>query len=113
MIENYQFGLITIGGKEFRFDVELRFTEEVLKWWREEGHKIDVNDVKRAVKEKPEIIVLGTGAYGVCEVTKECENFIKENGIRLIVQETGEAVKTFNNLLKKGHKVIGLFHLTC
>lgn len=113
MIEDYQFGSIKINGKEYNFDVEVRWDGEILKWWRKEGHKIDVEDVKRAVERGPEIIVLGTGAYGICEITKECEKFVKENNIQLIFQETGEAVKTFNSLLKENRKVIGLFHLTC
>lgn len=120
MIEEYRFGSITIKGKTYDFDVEVRWTSEVLKWWRKEGHKIDVEDVKRAVEQNPETIILGTGAYGVCQVTEDCKKFIEERGIKLIIDKTEEAIKTFNIILgeskeeeRKQNKVIGLFHLTC
>jgi len=120
MIEKYSFGSIIINKKEYNHDVEVRWNGEVLKWWRKNGHKIDVEDVKRAIGQSPETIILGTGAYGFCKVTKECQDFIKEKGIKLIIDNTEEAVKTFNIILEeseeeegKKEKVIGLFHLTC
>jgi len=120
MIEEYKFGLIVIDGKTYNYDVEVRWNGEVLKWWRKEGHKIDVEDVKKAVEQSPDTIILGTGAYGVCKVTENCQNFIKEKGMKLIIDKTEEAVKTFNVISKESkeeegeqNKVIGLFHLTC
>jgi hypothetical protein len=120
MVEEYKFGSITVDGKTYNHDVEVRWTGEVLKWWRKEGHVFDVDDVKRAVEENPETIILGTGAYGICKVTQECKNYIKEKGIELIIDKTEEAVKTFNIILEESkeeegrqRKVIGLFHLTC
>lgn len=118
MIEKYNFGVIQINGEIYDYDVEVRWTGEVLKWWRKEGHKIDRDDVKRAIQENPEIIVVGTGAYGMCEMTENCKEFIKKMGIKLIIDTTEEAVKTFNIILErtkreKETRVIGLFHLTC
>jgi len=120
MIEEYHFGLITIDGKIYNHDVEVRWTGEILKWWRKESHVIDVEDVKRAVNENPETIVIGNGAYGVANLTEEAKKFITEKGIKLIVDKTEEATKTFNIIkeeseLEEGeqNKVIGLFHLTC
>lgn len=120
MIEEYKFGSITVDGKIYNFDVEVRWTGAVLKWWRKEGHTIDIEDVERAVEQKPDTIILGTGAYGVCQVTDDCKKFIEEKGIKLIIDKTEEAVKTFNIILEeskeeegKQNQVIGLFHLTC
>ncbi len=128
MIEEYKFGTITINGKTYNYDVEVRWMPqeenvyqfEILKWWRKEGHIIDIVDVERAVKENPDVIVIGTGSMGVAKVTKECEVFIKQKGIRLIIDRTEEAVRTFNIILEeaeeekgKKEKLIGLFHLTC
>jgi hypothetical protein len=63
MIEGYRFDSITIGGKIYNHDVEIRWTGEVLKWWREENHIFDVDNVERAVEQNPETIILGTGVY--------------------------------------------------
>jgi hypothetical protein len=113
MIEEYRFGSITIGGKIYNRDVEVYWTGEVLKWWREKGHIFGFEDVKGAVKKNPEVIILGTGFYGICEVTEECKNYIEGKAIELIIDKTENAVKVFNDLLKGSKKVVGLFHLTC
>lgn len=120
MIEEYKFGSIIIDSKTLDYDVEVRWTDEVLKWWRKESHIIDIDDVKRAVEQNPDTIVIGTGETGVAKVTEEAKNFIKEKGIKLIIDFTEQATKTFNvvnedSLEEEGEqdKVIGLFHLAC
>jgi len=120
MIKEYKFGSITIDGETYEYDVEIRWTGEVLKWWRGESHVIDMEDVKRAVDQNPEMIIIGTGESGVARVTEEAQRLIKEKGIKLIIDKTEEAVKTFNVINEesemeegKQNKVIGLFHLTC
>ncbi len=132
MIEEYKFGSIVINGKTYNHDVEVRWTSKeqltqptrqagkVLKWWRKEGHVIDVEDVRRAVEAVPDTIIIGTGESGIAQVTKEAQKFIKEKGIRLIIDLTEQATKTFNVINEESEeeegeqdKVIGLFHLTC
>ena len=131
-IEEYRFGHIIINGKSYTHDVEVRWLPEesprtglaeqteVLKWWRKQSHVFDVEDVKRAVEQNPDTIVLGIGAYGGAKVTEAAQGFIKEKGIGLIIDKTEQAVKTFNIICEKSkeeegrqEKVIGLFHLTC
>lgn len=120
MIEEYQFGSITIDGKVYNHDVEVRWSGEVLRWQRKESHVIDVEDVKRAVEQKPDTIIIGTGESGIAEVTQEVKNFILEKGVKLVVDKTEEAVKTFNVINEESkeeegeqNKAIGLYHLTC
>ena len=120
MIEEYHFGSITIDGKTYNHDVEVRWTGEVLKWWRKESHFVYPEDVKRAIEENPEVIVIGSGESGVMEIGEETKEEIKKREIELIVDLTEEAIKTFNVILKESEeeegrqkKVIGLFHLTC
>ena len=117
MIEEYFFGSITINGKTYNHDVEVRWNDEVLKWWRKESHVIDAEDVKRAAEQNPETIVIGTGESGVAKVTEEAKKFIKGKRIRLIIEQTGHAIKIFNIINEKSQegqrKAIGLFHLTC
>jgi hypothetical protein len=118
MIEEYHFGFITIDGKTYNHDVEVRWTGEVLKWWRRESHLIDVEDVKRAIEQSPDTIIIGTGESGVARVTEEAKKEIKSRGIELIIDMTEPATKTFNIIKEESEegrqkKVIGLFHLTC
>jgi hypothetical protein len=120
MIKDYKFGSITINGDTYDYDIELRWTGEVLKWWREESHTVEIKDIERALKQKPDTIVIGKGAMGMVKISQECQDFIKKQGIELVIDKTEEAVKTFNIILEesgeeegKQEKVIGLFHLTC
>jgi len=120
MIDEYRFGLITIDGKTYNYDVEVRWTGEALKWWRKESHLVDIGDIERAVMQNPDTIVIGTGERGLVIISQSCENFIKQKGIKLIIDKTEEAIKTFNVILEgseeeegRQEKVIGLFHLTC
>ena len=120
MVEEYKFGSIIIDGEKYTEDVEVRWTDEVLSWWREESHIADVADIKRAVEQNPETIVIGTGEAGLMRVTDATKNFILEKGIKLIIDKTEEAVKTFNVIYEESeeeegeqNKVIGFFHLTC
>ena len=120
MIEEYHFGIITINGKTYNHDVEIRWTGEVLDWWRKESHTVDVEDVKRALNQNPEVIVIGTGESGVARGTDRAKKEIESQGVKLIIDITEEAVKTFNVIKEESEeeesrqaKVIGLFHLTC
>lgn len=120
IIEKYHFGSITILGKTYHHDVEVRWTGEVLRWQRKESHVFDIEDVSRALLENPDTIILGTGAYGVAKVPERTQEFVESKGVKLIIDRTGEAVKTFNIINGasakeegKQNKVIGLFHLTC
>jgi len=123
MIEEYHFGSITVNNKIYNNDIEVRWMcskAEVLDWKRDESHDINVDSVKRAVEQKPETIIIGTGETGLAKVTESAKQFIHENGIKLIIDITGEAIKTFNvikqdSIEEEGEEadIIGLFHLTC
>ncbi len=120
MIEEYQFGSITINGKTYDYDVEVRWTDEVLEWRRKESHLIDINDIKRAIGQSPNTIIIGTGEIGIAKITKEAQEFMKEKQINLIIDQTEQAIKTFNIINEESvgeeggqEKAIGLFHLTC
>jgi len=132
MIEEYHFGSIIIDGKTYNHDVEVRWTPkeplrdptgqagEVLPWRRKESHVIDVEDVQRAIEENPDTIIIGTGESGVAKVVDSAKEMIQSKGIKLIIDLTEQAVKTFNIINKESleeegeqNKAIGLFHLTC
>ncbi|MDH5754188.1 MAG: Mth938-like domain-containing protein [Candidatus Bathyarchaeota archaeon] len=115
MIDSYDFGVIVINGKRYTSDV-IVFPERVIDgWWRREGHRLCVEDLKEIFKRepKPEVLVVGTGYYGLVKVSPEVENALKSHGIELVAQPTREACQTFNELLKSNRRVAGTFHLTC
>ena len=115
MIESYDFGSIVINGKKYTSDV-IVFPERVIDdWWRKEGHRIYVDDLKEILNRepKPEMLVVGTGYYGIVKISPEVGTILKSRGIELLAQPTKEACQTFNKLLKSSKRVVGAFHITC
>jgi hypothetical protein len=120
MIEDYQFGSIIIDGQTYSQDVEVFWNGQVFDWWRKESHIIDVEDIIDVVGQNPESIVIGTGQSGMVKMSEEARKFIEGRGIKLFIDPTEQAVRTFNIRKEESQeeegrpeKVIGLFHLTC
>jgi len=113
MIDSYDFGQIVVNGRRYTSDV-IVFPDRVRDgWWRREGHRLHVEDIEGAIGEgKPEVLVVGTGHSGLMKVLPETESYVKSKGIELIVQDTREACKTFNRLVKS-KRVMAALHLTC
>ena len=113
MIDSYGFGHITINGKRYTNDV-IVFPDRVEdKWWRKEGHRLQIEDIEAVVKEKPEVLVVGTGYYGLMKVSAETVEFLKSKGVKLIAQKTRDACTMYNRLVESRKKVIAALHLTC
>jgi hypothetical protein len=112
MIEFYNFGRIVIDGKEYTSDVIIYPGHVDSSWWRKEGHRLQVVDIDKAIAEKPEILIIGTGASGLMEVSKEVESYITSKGIRLMVDTTKKACQAYNRL-SQSSKTIAALHLTC
>lgn len=111
-IDYYSFGRITIDGKDYSSDVIIYPDRVDSSWWRKEGHRLDIEDLKDILESKPEVLIVGTGDYGTMVVPGETEEFLKRKGIKLIALMTKDATETFNKLSGSG-KVIAALHLTC
>jgi hypothetical protein len=112
-VEHYSFGRIRIDGKEYTSDVIVGLGYLRDGWWRKEGHRVQLEDVASILDLDFEVIIFGTGANGRVRVDDEVVRAFKERGKEVIVAMTGEAVKVYNELLKKNRKVILAAHLTC
>jgi len=113
MIEEYDFGRIVINGKRYMSDV-IVFPDRVrANWWRREGHRLHIEDLDEVIREKPEVLVVGTGYSGLMEVPSETRKHLQNLGIQLIIQKTREACETYNQLLKSGRRAAAALHLTC
>ncbi|HIE33806.1 MAG TPA: hypothetical protein EYP86_01540 [Candidatus Altiarchaeales archaeon] len=111
-INHYEFGRIEINGNIYRNDVII-FPDHIKdNWWRREGHKLSIEDLKDMLKEKPEVLIIGTGASGIMKVPKETLGLIRSEGIEPIVKRTNEACRIYNSIAQ-GKKVIAALHLTC
>jgi len=111
-IESYSFGKIKIDGKVYKSDVIVYPDRVNSSWWRKEGHRLQMEDLKEVMKEKPDLLVIGTGSFGVMKVPKGTERALEDAGIDLIIEKTGRAVDAYNRE-STGRKTVGAFHLTC
>jgi hypothetical protein len=110
VIEHYSFGEIVIDGNKYSNDL-IVFKDKVKSWWRKEGHLLHLEDIEEIIKEKPEILIVGTGSYGVMKVEESVKEFLKEKGIKLVEKNSKEACDEFNKL--KNKNVVLAIHLTC
>jgi hypothetical protein len=81
-------------------------------WWRKSGHNLCLEDIEDVLKEQPEVLVVGTGFYGIVNVEEEVRSEFQSQGIELIIAKTEEAVQSFNKFASE-KKTVGAFHLTC
>jgi hypothetical protein len=113
MIESYGFGRIVIDGKEYTTDLIIFPNRMKGDWWRKEGHRLHIEDIEEVVEERPEVLVVGTGYWGLMRVPAETKKYIEERGIEFIIQPTKQACRTYNKLIQSRKRVIAVFHLSC
>ncbi|MGB7062914.1 MAG: MTH938/NDUFAF3 family protein [Candidatus Zixiibacteriota bacterium] len=112
MIDSYDFGEVVIDGRKYTSDLIICPDGIKDQWFRREGHRLCTDDLGDVLDKKPDVIVVGTGNPGLMRVLPETEKLIESKGIKLIVQPTREACRTYNQLTPS-QEVIALLHLTC
>jgi len=111
-IDSYQFGLIVIDGEKYTSDVII-FPDRVRdNWRRKAGHQLCLEDIAEVIAEKPEVLVVGTGASGLMEVLPEVEQAAEAEGTELIVAATDRACHIYNQFYQS-RRVVATLHLTC
>lgn len=112
-IDSYSFGVMKVGGSEYRGDL-IVFPDKVKSgWWRKQGHSLAIEDLEDVLAFKPEVLVIGKGASGLMDVPASTQKTLQEAGIEVIAENTSQAWSIFNEQMEKGRKVVGAFHLTC
>ena len=74
---------------------------------------IQPSDIKEILEQGLEEIVLGRGQLGRLEVSPETEATLRESGVSYHIEKTKKAVALFNDLVREGKRVGGVFHSTC
>ena len=65
MIENCSFGSMVIDGQTYTTDLKILTDGRVLdRWRRQDGHRLDWQDIAELVGAKPDLLIVGT-ANGV------------------------------------------------
>lgn len=110
-IEHYSFGKIVIDGKAYHSDVIIYPSRVRSGWYRTKGHEVAPEDISEILEAKPNLLIIGTGAYGLVKVEEETKELLRKNNIELIAKPTKEACEEYNRI--KSGKVVAGLHLTC
>jgi len=112
-IESYRFGVMKIDGIEYQADLIVFLDKIKSNWWRKQGHSLAIEDLDDVLDFKPEVLIVGKGASGLMQIPDSTKKALREEGIKLIAENTGRAWQIFNEQIQKGKKAVGAFHLTC
>ncbi len=112
MIGAYEFGWIVVDGKEYTSDIIIAPGKVHDSWWRKEGHSLCIEDIESALKEEPDIVIVGTGVDGRMKVPDATRKYIESKGADLIVERTKKACELYNQV-SKNVRVVAALHLTC
>ncbi len=113
MIEKYVFGKIVVNGVTYTNDIKIIQDTLIPDWWRKSGHQVGMDDVNDILDSETNILVIGTGKFGLMKLTSLLREKLIKKRIVVIEKNTSEAIKIFNQLYKEGKKVSAGFHLTC
>ena len=112
-INEYSFGKIVVDGRTYKNDIIIRLNSIKENWWRQKGHELAVDDIKKVIKaDRPDVFIMGTGKFGIVKILGETRKFLKKNDVELIAVKSGDAVTKYNEL-SQTKKVVAGFHLTC
>jgi hypothetical protein len=112
MIDAYNFGKIVIDGTTFTSDVIIYPDRIEDQWWRKDGHVLLRTDVEAIIKEQPEVLIIGTGKYGVMKVPEQTRRYIESKGIKMFAETTEQACELYNQIAQE-KRTIAALHLTC
>jgi hypothetical protein len=105
---------MVIGDKTYRSDLIVYPDGRVAdNWWRASGHRLTVADIRDLLAAKPDVMVAGTGIYGLMRIGSDVDTLLSDRNIELIALRTEDAAVKFNHLIETPKRVAGCFHLTC
>jgi hypothetical protein len=116
-IDSTSFGLITVNGETFEYDILIRLNGQVEK--REKklskelygtSHKVSLEEAKYIYEEGTEKIVIGTGQTGFVKLSEEAEDFFRRKNCGVELLPTPWAIERWNEL--EG-RITAMFHVTC
>ena len=112
IIDEFKFGSFRIDGRTYLSDIKV--INSAIKYWSGmEKHELQLESVRDLITPIPDMVIIGTGAAGLVNVSMEVKMFFMQNRIPVIVEKTDTACKEFNKAVKNGKKVNALLISTC
>lgn len=111
-IDSYRFGRLVVDGQAHTKDVIILPDKIITGWWRKQGHTLLPDDLEEVLAARPDLLVVGQGAYRRVSVTAEAKQTLEQAGIKVVAQSTKQACETYNQL-RDQRAVAAALHLTC
>ena len=115
VVEKYQFGKIIVSSYSYKTDLII-FPDYVQdNWRRREGHLLQITDLETVIDYRPDVLIIGSGMYGLMKIDKNLIQLLKNSNISnikiVIVGKTKKACLYYNN--EPLQKKVAALHLTC
>jgi hypothetical protein len=110
-IDHYEFGRIVVDGRQEIKDLIILPDRVVRNWWRQEGHRLVLDDLGEVLDELPPHLVVGTGADGRMRPDPDTLRQLQERGMTVEALPTSQAVRRFSEL--DSARAAAALHLTC
>jgi hypothetical protein len=112
-IDTFAFGSIVIDGRKYTSDLIIYPDGRVVTYWRRKrGHKLSSHDISELIDSQPEVIIAGTGVYGLVKPEKDLQKMLQKKRIEFFPERNKKAMELFNELSSK-KRLGACFHLTC
>lgn len=117
MVADIRPNRITVGDRTFDQDVYIRANGKVglrakIHHDGEPGnvHQVDVAELKAVCKDRPSILIIGTGHCRSITLSEDAEQFLLRRGVTYELLPSADAASAYNTI--KGRKA-ALLHVTC
>jgi hypothetical protein len=110
-IDAYQFGRIVVDGQRETQDLIVLPNRILRNWWRQEGHRLVLDDLQDVLEELPENLLIGTGAHGQLHPDPAVLDRLRARGIKVEALPTATAVCRYGEL--DPARTAAALHLTC
>ncbi len=118
LVTHLSWGRLQVEGWDGQFKDAKLFPGGAREWdWSETGtsHEpgIQPADVEELLDRGATVVVLSQGFQERLQVRRETLRKLEERKVPVYVEQTGEAVRLYNELSKENEKVGALVHSTC
>ncbi len=77
------------------------------------SHKLTSQDFEKTLLHEPEIALFGVGFKGKVIIPQSVLGAAKKQNIQVVAMPTPAAAKKYQELVRKGKKVVAKLHITC
>ena len=118
LVTHLSWGRLEVEGWDGQFRDAKLFPGGAREWdWNETGtsHESGIQpaDVQELLDRGATVVVLSQGFQERLQVCRETLRKLEERKVPVYVEQTGEAVRLYNELSKENQKVGALVHSTC